>query len=175
MAECTICHTSLEQRGELSYCPACSLHVHLGGDEDEPSVSEMEEETLIMTAPRIDSMPEVDQYLMLEKLGEGGFANVYRAQQLEPVRREVAVKVLKSNVATSHVLARFKAERQTLARMEHPGIARFWDSGVTKLGQPFFAMELVRGEPVTSYCERYKLGLKERLEVFMAICNAVRS
>lgn len=174
MAECTICHTSLEQRGGLSYCPACSLRVHLGGDEDEPFVSEMEEETLIMTAPRIDSMPEVDQYLMLEKLGEGGFANVYRAQQLEPVRREVAVKVLKSNVATSHVLARFKAERQTLARMEHPGIARFWDSGVTKLGQPFFAMELVRGEPVTSYCERYKLGLKERLEVFMAICNAVQ-
>ncbi len=174
MAECTICHTSLEQRGELSYCPACSLRVHLRGDEDEPSVSEMEEETLIMTAPRIDSMPQVEQYLMLEKLGEGGFANVYRAQQLEPVRREVAVKVLKSNVATSHVLARFKAERQTLARMEHPGIARFWDSGVTKLGQPFFAMELVRGQPVTTYCERYKLGLKERLEVFMAICHAVQ-
>jgi serine/threonine protein kinase len=100
---------------------------------------------------------------MIEKIGEGGFANVYRAMQREPVKREVAIKVLKPQIASYHVLARFETERQTLARMEHPGIARLWDSGVTMHGQPFFAMELVRGEPVTAYCENNHLTLDERL------------
>ncbi len=167
MPECDICQTPLEKRGEQLFCPACLLRDMMGDDEAEA-------ETVITPAPPSGEMPRVPRYSMIEKLGEGGFANVYRAQQREPVRREVAVKVLKPNVASFHVLARFEAERQTLARMEHPGIARLWDSGVTMHGQPFFAMELVRGEPVTSYCERYTLDLRERLEIFMSICDAVQ-
>ncbi|MFN0075294.1 MAG: protein kinase domain-containing protein [Prosthecobacter sp.] len=171
MPECDICHTPLEQRGTRSFCPACLLREMMG---DEDGEVDAEAETVITPAPPSGTMPRLPRYSMIEKLGEGGFANVYRAQQREPVRREVAVKVLKPNVATFNVLARFEAERQTLARMEHPGIARLWDSGVTMHGQPFFAMELVRGEPVTAYCSRYELDLRQRLEIFISICDAVQ-
>ncbi|MBK8036512.1 MAG: protein kinase [Verrucomicrobiaceae bacterium] len=133
-----------------------------------------EAETQITEAPAVGDMPRVPRHSMIEKIGEGGFANVYRAMQREPVKREVAIKVLKPQIASYHVLARFETERQTLARMEHPGIARLWDSGVTMHGQPFFAMELVRGEPVTAYCEKNHLTLDERLQIFCSICDAVQ-
>jgi serine/threonine protein kinase/WD40 repeat protein len=171
MPDCETCRTPLELRGTRSFCPACLLREMSGESEDELG---NDVATVIMPDLVTVEMPQLPRYSMIEKLGEGGFANVFRALQLEPVRREVAVKVLKLHVATSNVLARFTAERQTLARMEHPGIARFWDAGETVLGQPFFAMELVRGEPVTSYCDRYALDLKERLEIFMSICDAVQ-
>jgi len=131
-------------------------------------------ETPITPMPQAPDLPQVPRFHLIEKLGEGGFAVVYRALQQEPVRREVAVKVLKAQVASEHVLARFETERQTLARMEHPGIARLWDAGRTAEGQPFFAMELVRGEPVTSYCKVHALGLHERLALFIAVSEAVQ-
>ncbi len=165
--KCSLCHTPLEMRDGRPFCPACVLR-DLMEDVD------VEAETEITPPPAVGDMPRVPRHSMIEKIGEGGFANVYRALQREPVRREVAIKVLKSQVASYHVLARFETERQTLARMEHPGIARLWDSGVTMHGQPFFAMELVRGEPVTMFCERLKLGLEERLDLFCSICEAVQ-
>ncbi len=167
MPECEICHTLLEKRGSGFFCPACVLRDLM----EEPDV---EAETEITPAPAAGDMPRVPRHSMIEKIGEGGFANVYRAMQREPVKREVAIKVLKPQIASYHVLARFETERQTLARMEHPGIARLWDSGVTMHGQPFFAMELVRGEPVTAYCENYHVTLDERLQIFCSICDAVQ-
>ena len=167
MPECEVCQTTLETKGSRTFCPACMLR----GLMEEPDV---EAETQITEAPAVGDMPRVPRHSMIEKIGEGGFANVYRALQREPVKREVAIKVLKPQIASYHVLARFETERQTLARMEHPGIARLWDSGVTMHGQPFFAMELVRGEPVTAYCENNHLTLDERLEIFRSICEAVQ-
>jgi len=164
---CDVCGTPLEKRGSGFFCPACMLR----GLMEEP---DPEAETQITEAPALGDMPRVPRHSMIEKIGEGGFANVYRALQREPVKREVAIKVLKPQIASYHVLARFETERQTLARMEHPGIARLWDSGVTMHGQPFFAMELVRGEPVTAYCENNHLTLDERLEIFRSICEAVQ-
>ena len=168
MPECAICHTLLEVRDTRSFCPACLLRDLLTEDEDDPL------ETQITPMPMAPDLPKVPRFHLIEKLGEGGFAVVYRALQKEPVRRDAAVKVLKAQVATEHVLARFETERQTLARMEHPGIARLWDAGRTEEGQPFFAMELVRGEPITSYCKLHGLGLPERLELFIAVCEAVQ-
>jgi WD40 repeat protein/tRNA A-37 threonylcarbamoyl transferase component Bud32 len=168
MPECDICHTPLEVRGTRTFCPACLLR-DLMADEPKELL-----ETQITPMPQALDLPQVPRFQLIEKLGEGGFAVVYRALQREPVRREVAVKVLKAQVASGHVLARFETERQTLARMEHPGIARLWDTGRTAEGQPFFAMELVRGEPVTSYCKVHALGLRERLTLFIAVCEAVQ-
>lgn len=169
--ECEVCHTALEVQGTRSFCPACLLRQVMGDDD------EGEETAVVPLSPPIpvsSELPTVPRYSLTAKLGEGGFAIVYHAMQHEPVRREVAVKVLKPQVATAHVLARFEAERQTLARMEHPGIARLWDSGVTTDGQPFFAMELVRGEPITEYCAKHALPLRDRLELFCGICGAVQ-
>ncbi|MBL9143248.1 MAG: protein kinase [Verrucomicrobiaceae bacterium] len=124
--------------------------------------------------PRPASGPVVPRHRIIDKLGEGGFAIVYRAMQVEPVRREVAVKILRASISSAHVLARFDVERQTLARMDHPGIARLWDAGQAGDGQPYFAMELVRGQPVTTFCKSNKLALADRLKIFVAFCEAVQ-
>lgn len=116
----------------------------------------------------------VDRYRLLEKIGEGGFGDVYRAEQHEPVRRQVALKVIKIGMDTREVVARFEAERQALAMMDHPGIAKVLDGGVTEKGRPYFVMELVRGLPITEYCDREGLDPKERLELFLGVCHAVQ-
>jgi WD40 repeat protein len=166
---CKACGTALEARSSGLFCPACVLREMLGSDDEEsdtapvPSASAQEA-----------GLPDAPRYAVQEQIGEGGFARVYWALQLEPVRREVALKVLKPQATTGNVLARFETERQTLARMEHPGIARLWDSGVTRQGQPFFAMELIRGEPITAYCQRLSLPMRDRLEIFCDVCDAVQ-
>ena len=126
MVHCETCQTPMETRGTRLYCPACVLRGLLeDGDGDE-----LEPEMTVDTPPPVASdLPVVPRFELIEKLGEGGFAVVYRALQREPVRREVAVKVLRPEVVNGHVLGRFETERQTLARMEHPGIARLWDAG----------------------------------------------
>ena len=113
-------------------------------------------------------------YRVLEKIGEGGCGIVYRAAQNEPVRREVAIKVIKLGMDTHSVITRFEVERQVLALMDHPNIARVFDAGVTGRGRPFFVMELVGGEPITSYCDRKQLSVPQRLEIFLQVCEAVR-
>src|SRR5687767_8755696 len=116
----------------------------------------------------------IGRYTLLEKLGEGGCGVVYVAEQTTPVRRRVALKIIKLGMDTRQVIARFEAERQALAMMDHPNIARVLDAGTTDLGRPYFVMELVRGDPITEYCDRHNLGMHERLELFAQVCQAVQ-
>ena len=116
----------------------------------------------------------IGPYKVLEKLGEGGMGAVYRAEQCRPVRREVALKLIKQGMDTAAVIARFEAERQALALMEHENIAKVLDAGSTESGRPFFVMELVRGVPITKYAERENLPLRDRLEVFISVCRAIQ-
>jgi serine/threonine protein kinase/predicted Zn-dependent protease len=116
----------------------------------------------------------IGPYHLLEKLGEGGMGTVYMAEQTEPVRRRVAVKIIKPGMDSKQVVARFEAERQALALMDHPNIARVFDGGATSTGRPFFVMELVRGLAVTDYCDQAKLPVRERLALFAQVCRAVQ-
>ncbi len=114
------------------------------------------------------------RYKLVEVLGEGGMGTVYRAEQTQPVRRPVALKLIREGMSSRVVIARFDAERQALALMEHPNIARVFDGGATENGQPFFVMEYVEGEPITRYCDRRRLHVSARLELFVAVCQAVQ-
>jgi WD40 repeat protein/serine/threonine protein kinase len=116
----------------------------------------------------------IGPYKLLEQIGEGGFGVVYMAQQQQPVRRTVALKVLKPGMDTKQVVARFEAERQALALMDHPHIARALDAGATDAGRPYFVMELVRGIPITAFCDDNRLPVRERLNLFVAVCQAVQ-
>ncbi len=117
---------------------------------------------------------QIGPYRVLEKLGEGGFGIVYLADQREPVRRRVALKVLKAGMDSAEVIARFETERQALALMDHPGIAKIFDAGMTTQGRPYFAMEYVQGVPITDYCDSARLGTPERLKLFIEACRAVQ-
>jgi WD40 repeat protein/serine/threonine protein kinase len=114
------------------------------------------------------------RYTLLDVLGEGGMGTVYRASQTEPVKRQVALKLIRIGMDSRTVLARFDAERQALALMDHPNIARVYDGGTTAGGQPFFVMELVNGVPITAYCDRRRLSIRSRLELFVSVCQAVQ-
>src|SRR5262245_1610840 len=116
----------------------------------------------------------VGPYQLLEALGEGGMGAVFRAEQMHPVRRQVALKVIKPGMDSRQVIARFEAERQALALMDHPHIAKVHDAGTTPAGRPFFVMELVPGVPITRYCDEHRLTLRQRLELFVSVCQAVQ-
>src|SRR5262249_30891982 len=129
----------------------------------------------------IDELPVTEHpgtvigpYKLLEQIGEGGFGIVFVAEQTRPVKRQVALKILKPGMDTRQVVARFEAERQALALMHHPNIARVYDGGTTASGRPYFVMELVRGTPITVYCDEHQLTLPERLELFVTVCQAVQ-
>jgi serine/threonine protein kinase len=114
------------------------------------------------------------RYGLLEPIGEGGMGQVWVAQQSEPVKRKVAIKLIKAGMDSRAVLARFEAERQALAVMDHPNIAKVFDGGLTQQGRPFFVMELVRGIPITEYCDQVQMSVRERLELFGQVCSAVQ-
>jgi len=116
----------------------------------------------------------IGRYKLLEKIGEGGAGVVYMAEQTEPIRRKVALKVIKLGMDTRQVVARFEVERQALALMDHPNIARVLDAGATDTGRPYFVMELVRGFKITSYCDQNNLSTGQRLDLFMQVCHAVQ-
>ena len=116
----------------------------------------------------------IGRYRLLQRMGEGGHGVVYRAEQLEPVRREVALKVIRLGMDTENVIARFELERRALAMMDHPNIARVLDAGTTSTGRPFFVMELVDGERITDFCESARLTIRERLELFVQVCQAIQ-
>ncbi|MCU0878667.1 MAG: serine/threonine protein kinase, partial [Pirellulaceae bacterium] len=132
------------------------------------------------TEATVDSSPmepigaRIGPYKLLQKIGEGGFGVVYMAEQVEPVRRRVALKVIKPGMDTRQVIGRFEAERQALAVMDHPHIARVLDGGTTASGRPYFVMELVRGTPITEYCDENSLPIRQRLELFAAVCQAIQ-
>ncbi len=115
------------------------------------------------------------RYKLLEKIGEGGMGVVYMAEQTEPVLRKVALKIIKLGMDTKQVVARFEAERQALALMDHPNIAKVLDGGTTETGRPYFVMELVQGIPITEFCDKNKLTTKERIELFLPVCQAIQS
>jgi len=120
-------------------------------------------------------LPEhIGPYRVIDQIGQGGFGIVYLAEQEQPVRRRVALKVIKLGMDTPEVLARFEAERQALAMMDHPGVARVFDAGTTEMGRPYFAMEFVQGVPITDYCDKNRLPNRERLELFILVCEAVQ-
>src|SRR5436309_912597 len=117
---------------------------------------------------------KIGRYKLLERVGEGGCGVVYVAEQTEPVRRRVALKVIKLGMDTKVVVARFEAERQALAMMDHPNIARVLDAGTTDTGQPYFVMELVPGVRITDHCDQNNLSTKERLDLFIKVCQAIQ-
>ena len=117
---------------------------------------------------------EIGRYKLLEKIGEGGFGVVYMADQTKPISRRVALKIIKLGMDTKEVIARFEAERQALAMMEHPNIAKVFDAGTTDTGRPYFVMELVKGIPITEYCDNNNLDTQQRLELFIDVCKAVQ-
>ena len=116
----------------------------------------------------------IGRYKLLQQIGEGGCGVVYVAEQEEPVRRRVALKVIKPGMDTRSVIARFEAERQAMALMDHPNIARVFDGGATETGRPYFVMELVRGVKITEYCDEKHLSTRERLDLFIKVCQAVQ-
>jgi serine/threonine protein kinase/Tfp pilus assembly protein PilF len=124
-------------------------------------------------APDEEPGARIGPYRLLQKLGEGGFGAVFMAEQEHPVRRRVALKLIKLGMDTRQVVARFEAERQALALMDHPNIARIYDAGSTTAGRPYFVMELVRGRPITRFCDEHRLSTRDRLALFADICDAV--
>ena len=116
----------------------------------------------------------IDSYIIRAAIGEGGFAHVYLAEQTQPVRRRVALKILKLGMDTKQLIARFEAERQALALMDHPHVAHVFDAGATKTGRPYFAMEHVAGTAITDYCDRHRLNIQQRLELFIQACEAAQ-
>ncbi len=116
----------------------------------------------------------IGHYKLLQQIGEGGFGIVWMADQTEPVRRRVALKIIKLGMDTKEVIARFEQERQALAMMDHPNIAKVFDAGATQHGRPYFVMELVRGIPITDYCDKNNLPTADRLALFIAVCHAVQ-
>ena len=124
------------------------------------------------TAPAERTGATVGRYKLLEKLGEGGMGVVYMAEQSHPVRRRVALKIIKPGLDTAQVIARFEAERQALALMDHPSIAKVFDAGATDAGRPYFVMELVQGVPITEYCDQHYLAPRHRLDLFEQLVRA---
>jgi serine/threonine protein kinase len=125
-------------------------------------------------APQQETTTTIGPYRLREVLGEGGMGSVYRAEQTEPVQREVALKIIKQGLDTKEVVARFESERRALAVMDHSSIARVLDAGATESGRPYFVMELVRGVPITEYCDRHTVGTDARIELFIQVCDAVQ-
>src|SRR4051794_26541519 len=144
-----------------------------------PAMLLMEQQSVLAPTPDGSPVTEwagtmVGRYKLLERIGEGGFGVVYMAEQQHPVRRRVALKLIKPGVDTRQVIALFEAERQALAMMDHENIAKVFDAGATDSGRPYFAMELVRGVPITEYCDKNELPPRERLELFVRVCRAVQ-
>jgi hypothetical protein len=114
------------------------------------------------------------RYKLLEQIGEGGMGTVWVAEQSQPVKRKVALKLIKAGMDSRSVLARFEAERQALALMDHPNIAKVLDGGLTETGRPYFVMDYVKGLPITEYCDAVRLGVPDRLQLFVQVCQAVQ-
>jgi eukaryotic-like serine/threonine-protein kinase len=196
-----MCDVELPPGAPEGVCPACLLVRQLleeiggassrdsgvRGDEAAPASATMpvhEAETkVIPPAPGDDALPDpssaqaeqtIGPYRIVRPLGAGGMGAVFEARQERPVRRTVALKIIRPGTDTEQVIARFEAERQALAMMEHPNIAKVLDAGSTPAGQPYFVMELVEGVPFTSYCTKHRLDFRQRLELFVPVCHAIQ-
>ncbi|RMD66390.1 MAG: serine/threonine protein kinase, partial [Planctomycetota bacterium] len=154
-------HTSMEQAEDAARSSAAA----------HGATSPFDPEAILRPTPD----PErIGPYRILEKLGSGGMGVVYLAEQREPVRRRVALKVIRAGLGSREAVVRFEAERQALALMDHPNIAKVFDAGVAEDGRPYFVMEHIPGEPITRHCQRLALPLNERLDLFLQVCDAVQ-
>ncbi len=151
-------------------------------DPDSPTASDpvtapapsLQSAATVATVPREQPGGQIGRYKLLQLMGEGGFGSVWMAEQREPVRRTVALKIIKLGMDTQQVIARFEAERQALAMMDHPNIARVLDAGATDTGRPYFVMELCKGDPIVEYSDKNDLSIEQRLELFAQVCTAVQ-
>lgn len=155
-----------------TFFSGCAPVLELAAKEAGPSQIPSMAESVLKVEPDLGS--RIGPYKLLQKLGEGGCGVVYMAEQERPVRRRVAVKIIKLGMDTKSVIARFEAERQALALMDHPNIARIFDAGATETGRPYFVMELVYGVKITKFCNENRLGMAGRLNLFVQICHAVQ-
>jgi serine/threonine protein kinase/tetratricopeptide (TPR) repeat protein len=161
--------------------PSSPSNLGTPGDETAdalPFLDEAPQENYFLQSPppgeSIGKDQWIDAYKLLQPIGQGGMGSVWMAEQEKPVKRRVALKVIKTALGSKEVLARFEIERQVLSMMNHPNIARFYDAGATADGQPYFAMELVQGSPLTVYCDQNRLGIAERLRLFQDVCDGVQ-
>ena len=138
------------------------------------SVEDSSDRTLSTGGPGGAAAGQIGPYRLLQLLGEGGMGEVWLAEQKSPIHRTVALKLIKAGMDTKAVVARFESERQALALMDHPSIARVFDAGSTSEGRPYFVMEYVPGLPITEYCDKHRLTIKERLELFVQVCDGVQ-
>jgi non-specific serine/threonine protein kinase/serine/threonine-protein kinase len=167
----------LEQACGLDRRLLARLEALLRVHDDDPSFLQAPAEAIpTFHQDRVREAPgkRVGPYKLLEAIGEGGFGVVFMAEQDQPIRRKVALKVLKPGMDSRQVVARFEAERQALALMDHPHIAQVFDGGETDTGRPYFVMELVRGVPITEFCDRNRLPVQERLRLLVSVCHAVQ-
>jgi len=174
--KCSKCGNDLPGDSPGGHCPHCLLQLGL--------TTSGQETTQARSTIRIELPPEsplvekpgnrIGHYKLLQQLGEGGCGVVYMADQTEPVRRRVALKVIKPGMDSKQVLARFEAERQALALMDHPNIAKVLDAGATEAGRPYFVMELVKGIPITRYCDEKQLSTESRLNLLVKVCQAIQ-
>ena len=167
MPSCPQCGAELDGDDPAGLCPKCLIQ---GAFDSSVSADDRTQTIDTATAAAED---DFGRYHILQRLGEGGMGTVYLAEQHEPIRRRVALKVVKLGMDTAQVLARFANERQALAIMDHPNIARIFDAGATPKGRPYFVMEYIEGVPVTQYCDRNRVTIDRRLELFVAVCRAV--
>ena len=170
MPNCPQCEAELDSGDPAGLCPQCLI---LGAFESSVGTDESGTRT-IDTAASAAGDDDFGRYHVLRSIGEGGMGTVYLAEQLEPIHRRVALKVVKLGMDTAQVLARFHNERQALAMMDHPNIAQIFDAGATTKGRPYFVMEYIEGPAITQYCDRKRLATRERLALFLAVCHAIQ-
>jgi serine/threonine protein kinase/WD40 repeat protein len=181
---CSVCVSALPEGVSERQCPACLLRAGMEAETASSSMEDISDNGLEPAglsslsppaqAPREAIGTMIGRYRLLQEIGEGGFGIVYLAEQTEPVKRKVALKVLKPGMDTREVVARFEAERQALALMDHPNIAQVFDGGATGSGRPYFVMELVEGTPLTKYCDDHRLTTRQRLDLFLDVLSAVQ-
>ena len=168
---CSTCGAEIPASAAGGHCPRCLWSFALA-PAGEPAPSKPSRS--IQRLPEEKPGDFIGRYQLLSEIGQGGCGIVYEAEQTEPVRRRVALKIIKLGMDTRRVIARFEAERQVLALMDHPNIARIFDAGATAVGRPFFVLELVTGARITAYCDRRHLATKDRLALFCQVCDAIQ-
>jgi len=168
-SKCLKCGAPLTSEARGGVCPKCLFEQALGSQREDQSADSP-------SPPVFTEEPDtvIARYKLLQRIGQGGMGTVWMAEQTEPVRRTVALKVIKPGMDSAQVLARFEVERQALALMDHPNIARVLDAGATPNGRPYFVMDLVKGMPLIRFCDEQQLAVRERLELFIQVCQAVQ-
>ncbi len=178
--KCATCGAEPPSGSTAAQCSRCLARGEPGQPGEQASDQASNSDTITIPGPiRGNLLTEqpgtrIGRYKLLEQIGEGGMGTVWVAEQTQPIRREVALKVIKLGMDTKQVIARFEAERQALALMDHPNIAKVLEAGATETGRPYFVMERVKGIPITDYCDRHNLSTGERLALFAQVCHAIQ-